>query len=123
MSKHKHTTGPWKAGNEYHGTIDIERPDGAPIAEVYSLGYPNGHPASEPVREYDPKLLTEHIYNARLMAAAPDLLEALKDAEALAQGYAIYYRIQYQLPGFHPTHAEILGKIKSAIKKAEGEAK
>ena len=61
----------------------------------------------------------EHEANARLIAAAPDLLAALKDARALAIGWAGHYRDFHGLDQFHPLHERIIVKASEAILKAE----
>ena len=58
--KTEHTPGPWKAQDESNYSAPIIEGDGRPVAEVYGDG------------------LEQRKANARLIAAAPDLLEALK---------------------------------------------
>jgi hypothetical protein len=60
--------------------------------------------------------------NARLIAAAPDLLAALDGALTLSVGHAATYQFNRGLPDFHPTHAEIIRKARTAIAKALGSA-
>lgn len=62
----------------------------------------------------------ELIAIARLIAAAPELLEALEGAYALAIGHAAAYQCQHRLGEPHPTHQAILDKARAAIAKAEG---
>lgn len=93
----KHTPGPWSLGSTgwyvqhdeaYEQTSQgVVGSNGTPICEVVSI-------------EYDD---TEIDANARLIAAAPELLEALKDAR-----FALY--------GSGPGNP----KIDAAIAKAEG---
>ena len=65
--KHQHTPGPWR--NEGFENLVVNAADGSTIV---------GTPGASP---YAP--LSEHKANARLIAAAPDLLAALEDAEFL----------------------------------------
>ena len=60
-----HTMGPWFCPTPLHGTFYVEaRIDGGMLQEVASCG-----PTAEP---------SQQAANARLLAAAPELLEALK---------------------------------------------
>lgn len=59
----KHTPGPWRVVKTAHGPIDIVIPDGRDIVTVYGGG--SGDKEG----------------NARLIAAAPDLLAMLKVAQ------------------------------------------
>lgn len=62
---------------------------------------------------WDPDSMENAITKARLMAAAPDLLEALENALALlVNGEA----------GSDQSGADVVTKARSAIKKAKGEA-
>jgi hypothetical protein len=98
MSKKKFTPGPWKTDfNNPFATIeghiikqddDVERP----IASIPKGGGTNGIQSQEA--------------NARLMTAAPELLEALEETVALLENH---------LPG------HLLDKQMAAIKKAIGE--
>lgn len=56
-----------------------------------------------------------------VLMAAPELLEALEGAYALAIGHAATYQFQHQLDDLHETHQEILNKARAAIAKATGE--
>jgi hypothetical protein len=62
---------------------------------------------------------------ANIFAAAPDLLEALKDTFALACAFAGQYAHSHDTErgSFHPIHEEIIAKAQAAIAKAEGEGK
>lgn len=85
----QHTPGPWFLGD----TALIEDANGKPFAGAY----------------WDDEDIPEavSIANARLMAAAPDLLEALNLA---------CDEVGYAMP------ADILKKVHAAIAKAEGRA-
>ena len=95
MSDVKHTAGPWSLDRD--GWIISEKADFA-ICLI---------DASREVEAYDP----EDAANARLIAAAPDLLEALKYAhDHLA---VTHYDIDGQPD-------EIMQRINAALDKAEG---
>ena len=85
-----HTQGPWTIGDDccVYGNHGIIRPFVAQIADDYNDG--------------------ETQANARLIAAAPDLLEAADDALADLEGYEFA--------------AETIRKLQAAIAKATGEA-
>jgi len=101
----KHTPGPWIV-EECHNidgskflTINGQGPYGAWLADIQG-GLINGHPAD---------VTEKHLANARLIAAAPELLAALK--ELLADKYLA-----------DPINAERMAKTRAAIAKAEGNA-
>jgi hypothetical protein len=82
MKTHTHTQGPWRVENwKYTDSRTAWRRDGVPtivgandaIAEVFNLYRPNAEDDAE----------SEALANARLIAAAPEMLEAL---ESLAIG-------------------------------------
>lgn len=101
----KHTPGPWKAG-----TINTNGLPFAPItattliAKVYSTAYLD-HPQAEA--------------NARLMAAAPDLLEALMMSQRLWIDYGQETDPEMPVPA---RHREMERFIDAAISKATGGA-
>jgi hypothetical protein len=93
--KGKPTTGEWhyeRGVGQYFKVVGDKK-----LAHVWSLGddYPNSMEAEA---------------NARLMSAAPDLLEALED-------------LYYQTEDFNNAdpHTETIEKAQQAIKKAKGE--
>lgn len=105
----KHTPGPWEVHN---GTdvypVDDEKarfyvadcdPDNAPVAS--SLLEPGEHPNTDATYE-------QAMANARLIAAAPDMLEALRRFEA------------YYPAGINPWLDEAASLARAAIAKAEG---
>lgn len=100
MSAAKHTPGPWQVGPVFdnYGTLEViiehMTPAGNLVVAV-ALGGLAGQDA-----------------NAHLMAAAPDLLEALRDLEAMAE--------RYRPPGNSMPDAQ--KKARAAIAKAEGGA-
>lgn len=96
----KHTPGPWVVfdGDTEHPGIDMA--DGSFSIVVYGE---DGEPF-EGVRGRSP---AETLANARLIAAAPDLLEALKEVQPYFEGEHSHD---------HPTCVA----IRAAIAKAEG---
>ena len=101
MTKQKHTPGPWttiEAKNfylGYPGTVEIHAPDWDALAVVHVET--NGKPSEEGEA------------NARLITAAPDLLEVLRSLTAVARRY---------LPDYDE-HPEIQA-ADAAIAKATG---
>ena len=97
----QHTPGPWTVRDNRNNTlgIDAHEPDGSYCQPARV----NGN-ASDSV--YGPVTWA----NARLIAAAPDLLAALKAAAA-------YYEMLERATGV--THG-VLAEIRAAIAKAEG---
>lgn len=75
MSEAKHTPGPWTDEDNMHNGIDIkvsQGADGGTLATVW-----NAQDATEPG--------PEELANARLIAAAPDLLAALQSIAILME--------------------------------------
>lgn len=58
--------------------------------------------------------------NARLIAAAPKMLQALEDALRLVIVYGIEYAAAREMKEVHPVHARILEQIKNALTSARG---
>ena len=104
----KHTPGPWtrydNGGETENGFVygsgyatTIWRPEGPGYGAIAKFGY---------------KVDEESIANAQLCSAAPEMLEALKEAlEALERAD------DYGMPGLHG----IINEADAAIRKAEGE--
>ena len=109
----KHTPGPWKAplissfmgaANSTTGFVWAEEPHGGPVATICtSVANPD----------------TARTANARLIAAAPDMLDALK---SLQQPLLV----AIDIAGQNTTEEEMLSKayhdVQDAIAKAEGES-
>jgi len=98
----KHTSGPWYAGatlsSDFHFIRSINS-DSGQVAKV-RVG---------PVIEQD-----ESLANARLIAAAPDLLAALEQVEAAFDSPGVV------LPDWEPLF-DALGSVRGAIRKVKGE--
>lgn len=98
MTEAKHTPGPWIAdGSKWRGQITVRRAGDipSPIADMWLNG---DDPAA----------------NARLIAAAPDMMEALHKVErALVDGALV------PLPGYSD-EIVCLAVVRTAIAKAEG---
>lgn len=117
--KHKHTAGPWKAHlmNGVHGqnAILTEAPE-------FKDGEWPYHPKIASVacmRGGPPREIGDA--NARLIAAAPDLLEALKDVQGLVTYLATCAEPNDQYDEMiGPKLPEIKSKIEAAIARAEG---
>jgi hypothetical protein len=100
----KHTPGPWVVGNQDPLNFGVPRGWGTePIGFVYGPSFPEHSEVGQ-----------RALANARLIAAAPELLEALRsiadccDEEHAARDYA-------------SRQAEIRGIARAAIAKATGE--
>lgn len=97
MSEMKHTPGPWRANASW-----IEGP--AMALRIASVDWPSATPGSAP------RNVAEARANARLIAAAPDLLEAAK-------------AILARFPSDHGPSSPLYDEAKAlsaAIAKAEG---
>lgn len=103
----KHTPGPWivcGSQNENQlttGSIWIETIKGDNVASIHRV-------KAETLREEEKEMCA----NARLMAASPELLEALKEAEAIIQSLCARSAI-------NPNAIKNFNKITNAIQKAE----
>ena len=103
------TPGPWVVGNVFPLTFGVQHGNGTePIGFVYG-------PASAEHSEYGRRAIA----NTRLIAAAPEMANALKQCERLltdvAVGIVSRRRINEQLP-------DALRMIRAALAKAKGEA-
>lgn len=97
-----HTEGPWRVAEMRHKyDVVIRDVNGAPVA----LGVVAGYPASEAEA------------NARLIAAAPELLAALDALEAYARGFSVSgVCLEDEIEG-----GRLLANACDAIAKATGE--
>ena len=73
--EYSHTDGPWLF-DEYNGHITTA--NGTPIGQAFD----NPDSGSEPICD------SPSLWNGRLLAASPELLEALKETLAIAQLYS-----------------------------------
>ena len=100
----KHSAGPWEVRSEY-GTYCI-RP-----ANENQVGYSSGYaPIAKVVGD---KRIGQQLENARLLAAAPDLLAALQDVDALW----MHHSIAHGDGKISPLHEKVI----AVIAKATGE--
>jgi hypothetical protein len=100
----KHTSGPWAIGGEHDDSLWIEGPaklDNV-ICDIVS-------------RDLECILAAEDWANARLIAAAPDLLEACQQALVALSSY----RVNPYMPD---TVEQLQDTLRVAIAKAEGAA-
>ena len=97
MSETKHTPGPWKVLSEE--AIRIKSQDGSLLAMLHHLRGVHGVNGRIPIEEVHA--------NARLIAAAPELLEALKELLGLAERHGWLH--------------VAVNNARAAIAKAEGE--
>jgi len=121
MSESKHTPGPWcivryaaidADGKDAQTSItayaDENGEEGAGVATVNRWSYGDDPPTAESEA------------NARLIAAAPDLLEALKSAEAVLETASRYFPKSIRNGDRFSLHNVLKNAVKPAIAKAEG---
>lgn len=111
----RHTSGPWTAEptstqefNIYYGKCWVASAQGCRVG--------NAHAEELGVVDHFPLSHEECAANARLIAAAPELLEALKDASCTltsCDGAEMEYEVAKDL-------IALLKRINAAITKAEG---
>lgn len=109
-----HTPGPWKS--DYLGVITGGSSFLTSVAETYAIKWANcqassAHRHSQDAADYCGKMYDEAKANARLIAAAPELLEALKAMQFLA------WHDGWETDG----HQHAYRLAVSAIEKAGGE--
>ena len=113
-TEQKHTPGPWIHGSpcdgETYSANIVFDGDGGAVASVYGL------PINKTLEELDPIMDAEGIANARLIASAPELLEALEELAPMVG--SMMGRLRYSAHG----DAKILPKICAVIAKARGGA-
>ena len=113
MTEAKHTPGPWVVGNRYTAT-GVYTTNGGLVA--------NTHGAQRNFRRDEH--IIEQDANARLIAAAPDMLEALRAARAEIVSLEWAHFNEFGRPGdtFDAwlSNNEALPVIDAAIAKAEG---
>lgn len=104
MSEAKFTKGPWKTGPKFgvpDTVIDKKR---TIIADVIRRN-----------------TTEELVANTNLIAAAPDLYEALERSIGMLEDYALDYKSMSGSSEVHPIHKEIIDQAKQALAKARGE--
>lgn len=100
--KSKHTPGPWEYAENSANNFDVfGAGDTVEVAVVWGL---------------DDPLKAEREANARLIAAAPELLEALEDSLDL---FGVF--LDHSDKGNTDMHRALGVKIRAAIAKAKGE--
>lgn len=108
MSDAQHTPGPWtyqfNVNFDLHPRVMAKREDGEMVCIASTIG-------TKTTR--DKLSLEEKSTNAHLIAAAPDLLDALEDALAELSPLMMAYRAEH--------YDDICGKARAAIAKAKGE--
>jgi hypothetical protein len=104
-----HTPGPWETHQDIDGrnSVRVCKPDGEPEDEAVAWIYENVGRGCRPIAEAEIIGMSrlEAEANARLIAAAPELLEACKESLPYIEG---------------PGDSYVYGLIKAAIEKAEG---
>lgn len=117
MSDSKHTAGPWRVEQDTTLIWGDCNPDDA---TSYGMGYPIAECRVTPSGSWakGPKGHSEADANARLIAAAPDLLEALKAAMAFIDSHVADADITDKMARNHCRLRET--KPHDAIARAEG---
>ena len=128
MSDAQHTPGPWTVSAVYVDAARVIGPDGFPVADPEATAIREGyeelgidHWADAPGRAYIERPESEWRANARLIAAAPETLNELK--QAVAQLEAIYEECKRRNL-FEVTVEQFrrLDAHRAVIAKAEGKA-
>ena len=108
----KHTKGTWHARGSFNDQPCISTEEtGKTIALCYSLGQPDGYSLGKPNRE-----TTEAEANAKLIAAAPELLKACEKVLSSINTNCITEQL-------HIDDAELLSEIMADIYRAIDKAK
>jgi hypothetical protein len=114
MAEQKHTPGPWDLGGKVKLSnthlVRYVRFNSEIVCQCWSTGVDRALPVSQREQEMDA--------NARLIAAAPDMLEALKGTLALAEAY--YRTLPDDGPEQDHYMTSIIEPARAAIAKAEG---
>jgi len=118
-----HTAGPWRIGESWRppvGNMPQDHPDRDANGNVFwgyhisGSGEHGGHilPTLAAVHNFPDQMEA----NARLIAAAPDLLEALQDAVD-----DLLTSMRFRGDGWGCTEDELVGRYRAAIAKALGQ--
>jgi len=118
MENTKHTPAPWKVlvgGDEdlAHPGVDTEDES----LSIVILGFKDSDEDDGGVRGSN---YNEALANAHLIAAAPDLLEALKLAQSAVADFHSGMNTTRPFQETRERNERILGSIRAAIAKAEG---
>jgi hypothetical protein len=110
----KHTPGPWEVADLPHSiVVRTESPNKTPYGA-------SRYAAIGGFDRTDPDQFAEAIANARLIAAAPDLLEALQEATSALEWR--WERVANRAAPVHETAIqEAYNQARAAIAKATGE--
>ena len=120
----KHTPGPWKASfairqdnGEHTAYVSTDYPPGRLADGSRSIAKMTGGAWTAPGEFFKPEVIAENKANARLIAAAPALLEALRELKAQAWK-------EFDLSNTHQggMNCDLLAKAGYAIAQAEGSA-
>lgn len=117
METVKHTPGPWEASESDN--------DGREFIMIEHLGFPIGYvrgtnDMSCIDEEDEAKIAAEVVATARLICAAPDLLEALQSLIGMAEdGYKLHVK-NASHQEFLNEDKEALSNARSIIRKAKG---
>lgn len=103
MSEHKHTDGPWEANVEHSGDVFSED------LQIADCDFPQGELETEEIEA-----------NARLCAAAPDLLEACEATVKVYDGMAGFRALHRSQCGQSPEcpDPEFIAMCRKAIARA-----
>lgn len=112
-SQSQHTPGPWRAGIG----DDVERAGEFELACIEHHIFGSGIYARG---EYYSEDYAEHVANANLIAAAPDLLTALKQAVETIRTWHSIHIADDDAWDIYRQHAPEMKAINAAIAKAEG---
>jgi len=114
MNELKHTPGPWRVSNS-NGMICVSAPKGHPHQSLCAVGYETAKTYPEEVQR---GLRADTEANARLIAAAPELLEAL--TLLVEVGRCVLSPIHNSGALKDMTDHEVLVKAVEALEKAKG---
>jgi len=111
----KHTPGPWRVITDDDEYLPGEMSDFIDIGHCCF----SAHAVTALQKNYNHDSAEEHLANARLIAAAPDLLEALSDTLAALQVASNAQEKSGDIVGASETQFK-LRRARAAIAKAEG---
>ena len=119
MSEAKHTPGPWTHDPDDFDWGFVRAADGSLVANT-CIGpcYTKEEAALCRANNSEPARVDA---NARLIAAAPQMFQALEDLYPLAIAWAATYGSEHGLNGMHPDHAKYIEAARAALAAAKGE--